>query len=185
MFCPPLNEHSPWKFHWRDIGEKAKQNSARNNAKCSKCFQFLCNNSDRTWFFNALIFARSLGRCWKPQPSASVFNTFHGTWWMLMHEKPCLIPILSTLYVQCTNLLVSLSRLSMLKQQFKIDSMSVHWINVKWTLFWCCVPTGSFTCYQPWFSQLDIWYLQLRLDSFWWLVYRSWVSELPLVSHKS
>ena len=40
-------------------------------------FQFLCNNSDQTWFFNALLFARSL-----------------GTWRMLMHEKSCLIPIL-------------------------------------------------------------------------------------------
>ena len=89
----PNNEHSPWKFHSRDIGEKAKQNSARNNAKCSKCFQFLCNNSNRTCFFNALTFARSLGRCWKPRPSASVFNTSHGTWRMLMHEKTCLIPI--------------------------------------------------------------------------------------------
>ena len=39
-------------------------------------------------FFNALTFARSLGT------QASVFNTFHGTWRMLMHEKPCLIPIL-------------------------------------------------------------------------------------------
>ena len=73
--------------------KKAKQNSARKKAKCSKCFQFLCNNSDRTWFFNALTFARSLGRCWKPRPLASVFNTSHGTWRMLMHEKPCLIPI--------------------------------------------------------------------------------------------
>ena len=85
----PFNEHSPWKLRSRDIGEKAKQNSARNNAKCSKIFQFLCNNSDRTWFFNALIFARSLGRCWDPW--ASVFNTSHGTWRLLMHEKPCLI----------------------------------------------------------------------------------------------
>ena len=57
----PLNEHCPWKLRSRDIGEKAKQNSARNNAKCSKCFQFLCNNSDRRWFFNALTFARPLG----------------------------------------------------------------------------------------------------------------------------
>ena len=63
--------------------------------KCSKYFLFfLCNNSDRTWFFNALTFAMSLGRCRKPRPSASVFNTSHGTWPMLMHEKPCLIPIL-------------------------------------------------------------------------------------------
>ena len=30
----------------------------------------------------------------KPWSPASVFNTSHGTWWMLMHEKPCLIPIL-------------------------------------------------------------------------------------------
>ena len=36
----PQNEHSPWKLRSRDIGEKAKHNSARNNAKCSKCFQF-------------------------------------------------------------------------------------------------------------------------------------------------
>ena len=82
----PQNEHSPWKLRSRDICEKAKQYRARNNAKCSKCL-FLCNNSDRTWFFNALTFARSLWRCWKPRPSASVFNTSHGTWWMLMHKK--------------------------------------------------------------------------------------------------
>ena len=44
----------------RDIGEKAKQNSARNNAKCSKCFQILCNNSDRTWFFNTLTLSNHL-----------------------------------------------------------------------------------------------------------------------------
>ena len=42
----PKNEHSPWKLRSRDIGEKAKQNSARNNTKCSKCFHFLCDNSD-------------------------------------------------------------------------------------------------------------------------------------------
>ena len=90
----PRNEHSPWKLRSCDIGEKAKQNSARNNAKSSKCFQFLCNNSDRTWFFNVLTFARSLGRCWKPWPPASVFNTSHGTWRMLIQEKPCLIPVL-------------------------------------------------------------------------------------------
>ena len=91
----PQNEHSPWKLFSRDIGEKAKQNSARNNAKCSKCFQFLCKNSDRTCFFNALTFPRSLGRCWNPRPPASVVNTSFGTWRMLMHEKPCLIPILT------------------------------------------------------------------------------------------
>ena len=51
------------------------------------------------FFFNALTFARSLGRCWKPRPSASVFNTSHGTWRMLMHEKPCLIPIVKSLDV--------------------------------------------------------------------------------------
>ena len=36
-------------------------------------------------------------------PSASVFNTSHGTWRMLMHENPCLIPILCA-----TNLLSAL-----------------------------------------------------------------------------
>ena len=61
----PQDEHSLWKLRSRDICEKAKQNSARNNAIYSKCFQFLCNNSDQTWFFNALTFARPLGRCWK------------------------------------------------------------------------------------------------------------------------
>ena len=50
--------------------------------------------------FNALTFARSLGRCWKPRPSASVFNTFHGTWRMLMHKKPCLIPIWENIFVE-------------------------------------------------------------------------------------
>ena len=56
-------------------------------------FSVFMHNNNRTWFFNALTFARSLGRCWKPRPSASVFNTSQGTWWMLMHEKPGLIPI--------------------------------------------------------------------------------------------
>ena len=105
----PLNEHSPWKLRLRDISEMAKQNSARNNVKCSKCFSFLCNNSDRTWFFNALTFARSLRRCWKPRPSASVFNTSHGTWRILMHEKPCLIPIIN---VSTYHLLVSVNYFS-------------------------------------------------------------------------
>ena len=36
----PLNEHSPWKLRSRDISEMAKQNRARKNAKCSKCFNF-------------------------------------------------------------------------------------------------------------------------------------------------
>ena len=56
----PKNEHSLWKLRSRDIGEKAKQNSARNNAKFSRCFEFLSN---MFFFFNALTFARSLGRC--------------------------------------------------------------------------------------------------------------------------
>ena len=34
----------------QDIGEKAKQTSASNNAKGSKCFQFLCNNSNEHGF---------------------------------------------------------------------------------------------------------------------------------------
>ena len=54
----------------------------------------LCNNSDPTLFSNALTFARSLGSCCKPRPSASVFNISLGTWQTLMHEKPCLIPII-------------------------------------------------------------------------------------------
>ena len=51
-------------------------------------FQFLCNNSDRCDNISQIP--------WEvlKTPSASVFNTSHGTWRMLMHEKPCLIPIL-------------------------------------------------------------------------------------------
>ena len=45
-----MNENSLRKLRSRDIGEKAKLSSARNNAKCSKCFQFLCNNSDKLGF---------------------------------------------------------------------------------------------------------------------------------------
>ena len=63
---------------------KAKQNSARNNMKCSESFQFLCDNSDRTWFFNTF----------SPGPLEVLKTTAHGTRRMLMHEKPCLIPIL-------------------------------------------------------------------------------------------
>ena len=37
--------------------------------------------------FNVLTFARSRGRCWKPRPQATVFNTSLGTWWMLKHWK--------------------------------------------------------------------------------------------------
>ena len=43
-------------------------------------------------FFNALTFAGSLARCWKPRPS-------HGTWRMLMHEKPCLNPIIFHIFI--------------------------------------------------------------------------------------
>ena len=62
-------------------------------------FSFYATIAIEHVFFNALTFARSLGRCWKPRLSASVFNTslgFHGTWRMLMYEKPCLIPIIAT-----------------------------------------------------------------------------------------
>ena len=53
----------------------------------------LCNNSDQTCFFQSFTFARSLGRCWKPRASPSVFNTCLGTLRMLMNGKSCLIPI--------------------------------------------------------------------------------------------
>ena len=39
-------------------------------------------------------FAKPIGKCWKPRPPASVFNTSLGTWRTLMREKPCLVPIL-------------------------------------------------------------------------------------------
>ena len=37
--------------------------------------------------FHALTVARSRGRCWKPRPPASVFNTSLGNWRMLIHWK--------------------------------------------------------------------------------------------------
>ena len=37
-------------------GEKVKQNSARNDAKCSKCFQFLCNNTRLNMVFQCIKF---------------------------------------------------------------------------------------------------------------------------------
>ena len=130
----PWNEQSQWKLRSRDICEKAKQNSARNNAKCSKCFQFLCNNRDRTWFFNTLTFARSVGRCWKPRPSASVFNTSHGTWRMLMHEKPRLIPILNKYLVR-----LSASRLKLISVIVFVGSNKIYahtCFNALFTYMW-------------------------------------------------
>ena len=50
---------------------------------CIKSRALYCIN--RTWVFNALTFARSIGRCWKPRPEAAVFNTSQGTWRMWMH----------------------------------------------------------------------------------------------------
>ena len=38
----------------------------------------------------------------KPRPPATVFNTSNGTWRMLMHEKPCLIPIVKKLSKKCS-----------------------------------------------------------------------------------
>ena len=64
----------------------------RRNKIVQECFQFLCNNSDRIWFFNALTFVRS---------SALVFNISHGAWRLLMHEKPCLIPIFTRCVLPC------------------------------------------------------------------------------------
>ena len=45
----------------------------------SQIWCIFVNNSDQTWFFNTLIFARFLG--------PSVYNISVGTWQMLMHEK--------------------------------------------------------------------------------------------------
>ena len=100
---------------------KIVQEITRNEANI---YSFLCNNSDRTWFCYALTFARSLGRCWKPRPSASVFNTSHETWRMLMHEKPCLIPIL---------VLFGLVLITVPMSQFFLTS-HFHNINVSFVL---------------------------------------------------
>ena len=53
----------------------------------------LYNNKDQIMFFIALTLSRSLGRCWEPRASPSVFNTPLWTWWMLQHGNPCLILI--------------------------------------------------------------------------------------------
>ena len=101
QICCPYEMPGPWTSivsgnYVRDTSVKRRnkivQEITRNVR--GKCFQFLCINSDWTWFFNGLTFARSLRRCWKPRPSASVFNTSHGTLRMLMHRKPCLITII-------------------------------------------------------------------------------------------
>ena len=99
-------------------------------------FIFSCNNSDRTWFFNALTFTRSLGRCWKPRPSASVFDISLGTGRMLMHVKPCLIPIILLFFIHVNwKRLIKTWACSVIRR----DKTSVHfykqyskeWINSK------------------------------------------------------
>ena len=92
-------------------------------------FSFLCNNSDRTWFFNALTFARTLGRCWKPRPPTSVFNSSLGTWRMLMHEKTCLIPIL---YLVLLTFGVSFHESYELTVQF-LKEKSWSWLSCSYT----------------------------------------------------
>ena len=42
--------------------KKKKHTHTHKTQNVANVFQFLCNNCDRTWFFNALTFARSLGR---------------------------------------------------------------------------------------------------------------------------
>ena len=74
------------KWLSRGSGEKAKQNGARNNAKCSTRLSFYAIIAIKHSFFNALTFARYLARCCKPRPATSVFNTFFVIWQMLMHK---------------------------------------------------------------------------------------------------
>ena len=54
------------------------------------------------------MFRNWLGKYWKPRSPASVFITSLRTWRMLLHEKPCLIPILSVhsspLFIYCKDL---------------------------------------------------------------------------------
>ena len=49
--------------------------------------------------FECINIREILGRCWKPRPAASVFNTSHGTLRMLMHEKNMFDPYIDTPYV--------------------------------------------------------------------------------------
>ena len=74
---PGPGTSSRWTLSWRDTGEKAKQNSARNNTKCSKCFQLL------NIVVLSMPLTRSPGRRWKPKPQAEVFKTSLDTWRIL------------------------------------------------------------------------------------------------------
>ena len=55
----------------------------------------LCNNNNHMWFFIALTLILS------DLSEAVVFNSSHGTWQMLQHENPCLIPIQMTNPIMC------------------------------------------------------------------------------------
>ena len=62
----------------REASVKRRNKTVQEITYCSKCFQFLCNNNDRTcFFFNTLTFARSQGgvenrglRPWFSTPSS-------------------------------------------------------------------------------------------------------------------
>ena len=60
----------------------------------------LCNNSDQTWFSDALTSARPLRGHQNPRLLGSGFNTALGVQQMLMHRKSCLISILEFHYKQ-------------------------------------------------------------------------------------
>ena len=54
----PQNEHSQWKLHLRDTGEKAKQNSAKITQNLANVFSFYAITEIKQ-FFNVLPFTRS------------------------------------------------------------------------------------------------------------------------------
>ena len=58
----------------------------------NKILQEITQNVANVFSFYAII---AIEHGFSP---ASVFNTSHGTWRMLMHEKPCLITIIFVLH---------------------------------------------------------------------------------------
>ena len=80
--CQVLKEHRPPDLV--DVNDKKNKHVHPYIFNKVKRYITMCStaHSDRIWFFNTLTFARSLGRCRKPRPSALVFNTSLGTWRM-------------------------------------------------------------------------------------------------------
>ena len=117
----------------------------------------LCTNSNQTLLSNTLTFARSHGSCWKPRPSASVFNTSLEVWQALMHEKPCLIHIL---YASLLTLIPGCLR------------SGLSWFN-----WWVSFPPEFQCCYI--FESSSLFYLSFNSDFYVFKIMHLWARNLP------